>query len=173
MRYAARLDLALPSAKRKRIGKNAPVWLTEYGLQTNPPDKFGVSFSRQATYINQADWMAYRDGRIRSVSQYELVDPEDPSTFNTGLRRSNGAAKPALAAYRLPIWVSSKRVWGQVRAGGESVAVQWRSSSKKSFKTYKTVKLNSQGYFDLKVNRRGGQWRLLSGANASRTASGY
>ena len=160
-------------AKRKRIGKNAPVWLTEYGLQTNPPDRFGVSFSRQATYINQADWMAYRDGRIRSVSQYELVDPEDPSTFNTGLRRSNGAAKPALAAYRLPIWVSTKRVWGQVRAGGESVALQWRSSSKKSFKTYKTVKLNPAGYFDLKVNRRGGQWRLLANGNASRTASGY
>ena len=86
---------------------------------------------------------------------------------------SNGNAKPSLAAYRLPIWVSSKRVWGQVRAGGESVAVQWRSSSKKGFKTYKTVKLNSAGYFDLKVNRRGGQWRLLSNGNASRTASGY
>jgi hypothetical protein len=160
-------------ATRKRIASKAPVFLTEYGLQTNPPDRFGVSFGNQARYINQADWIAYRDSRIRSVSQYELVDPADSSTFNTGLRRSNGAVKPSYAAYRLPIWVSTKRVWGQVRAGGESVALQWRSSSKKSFKTYKTVKLNSAGYFDLKVNRRGGQWRLLSGSSASRTASGY
>ena len=161
------------AANRKRIASKAPVFLTEYGLQTNPPDRFGVSLGNQARYINQADWIAYRDSRIRSVSQYELIDPADATTFNTGLRKSDGTAKPSHAAYRLPIWVSSKRVWGQVRAGGESVAVQWRSSSKKSFKTYKTVKLNSAGYFDLKVNRRGGQWRLLSGSSASRTASGY
>jgi hypothetical protein len=160
-------------ANRKRIGKNAPVFLTEYGVQTKPPDRFGVSPGTQARYINQADWMAYRSGRIRSVSQYELIDPADPNTFNTGLRFADGKPKSSLAAYRLPIWVSSKRVWGQVRAGGDSVALQWRSSSKKSFKTYKTVKPGSAGYFDLKVNRRGGQWRLLSNGNASRTASGY
>ncbi|HEX8054512.1 MAG TPA: hypothetical protein VF517_16105 [Thermoleophilaceae bacterium] len=161
-------------AKRKRIGKSAPVFLTEYGIQTKPPDRFGVSFGTQARYINQADWMAYRDGRIRSVSQYELVDPADPDTFNTGLRTSSGDAKPALAAYRLPIWVSRGRVWGQVRAasGGEA-EIQWRSSSKKAFKTYRTVKLNAQGYFDQKVSPSRGQWRLVSGGVAGRTASGY
>ncbi|MDQ3935784.1 MAG: hypothetical protein M3340_14265 [Actinomycetota bacterium] len=161
-------------AARKRIGKKAPVFLTEYGVQTKPPDRFGVSLGTQARWINQADWMAYRDGRIRSVSQYELVDPPEEDQFNTGLRRSNGDAKPSLAAYRLPIWVSTKRVWGQVRAasGGEA-ELQWRSSSKRSFKKYRTVKLNSRGYFNVAVNRRGGQWRLVSGDNASRTASGY
>lgn len=160
-------------AKRKRIGKGAPVFLTEYGVQTKPPDRFGVSQGTQARYLNQADWMAYRDGRIRSVSQYELTDPADPNTFNTGLRFNNGNAKSSLAAYRIPIWVSSKRVWGQVRAGGESAEVQWRSSSKRAFKRYRTVKLNAAGYFDLKVNRRGGQWRVVAGGNSSRTASGY
>ncbi|HEX8743411.1 MAG TPA: hypothetical protein VF712_09765 [Thermoleophilaceae bacterium] len=160
-------------ANRKRIGSKAPVWFTEYGVQTKPPDRFGVSQGTQARYINMADWLTYRQSRVRSVSQYELTDPQDANTFNTGLRFSDGRAKSSLAAYRLPIWVSSRRVWGQVRAGGESVAVQWRSSSKKGFKTYKTAKLNSAGYFDLKVDRRGGQWRLLSNGNASRTASGY
>lgn len=181
---AARDDLPLASirnlyrvldqgAKRKRIAKSVPVYLTEYGIQTKPPDRFGVSQGTQARYINQADWMAYRDGRIRSVSQYELVDPADPNTFNTGLRFSNGNAKSSLAAYRIPIWVSRGRVWGQVRPGGDSAEVQWRSSSKKSFKRYKTVKLNAAGYFDLKVNRRKGQWRVVAGGNSSRTASGY
>ena len=162
------------AAAKKRIAKNAPVFLTEYGVQTKPPDPFGVSLGTQARYINQADWMAYRDGRIRSVSQYELIDPADPATFNTGLRKNDGSAKPSLAAYRLPIWVSSGRVWGQVRAAsGGTAEVQWRSSSKKAFKKYKTVNLNSRGYFDLKVSRRGGQWRLVAGSDASRTASGY
>ena len=160
-------------AKRKRIAKSAPVFLTEYGIQTKPPDRFGVSQGTQAKYLNLADWMAYRDGRVRSVSQYELADPADPNTFNTGLRFNSGKAKSSLAAYRIPIWVSSKRVWGQVRAGGQNAEVQWRSSSKKSFKRFKTVTLNSAGYFDLKVNRRGGQWRVVAGGNSSRTASGY
>ncbi|HEX8646927.1 MAG TPA: hypothetical protein VF715_08485 [Thermoleophilaceae bacterium] len=165
------LDLG---AKRKRIASKAPVYLTEYGIETKPPNRFGVTLSAHALYLNQADWMAYRDGRIRSVSQYELVDPEDTSTFNMGLRLADGKAKPAFAAYRIPIWVSSKRVWGQVRAAsGGNAEVQWRSSSKKGFKRYKTVALNSAGYFDLKVNRRGGQWRVVAGDSSSRTAGGY
>ena len=160
-------------AKRKRIPSKTPVYLTEYGLQTKPPDRFGVSPGRQALYINQADWMAYRDGRIRSVSQYELNDPPEQDQFNTGLRYTDGRAKPSLAAYRLPIWVTRGRVWGQARTGGETADLQWRSSSKKKWKTYKRVKLNSRGYFYVKVNRRGGQWRLASGDNAGRTARGY
>jgi hypothetical protein len=161
-------------AKRKRIGKSAPVYFTEYGVQTKPPDPFGVSYGTQARYINQADWMAYRDSRIRSVSQYEMNDPPQQDQFNTGLRETDGDAKPSLAAYRLPIWVSRGRVWGQVRAaGGGTAEIQWRSSSKGSFKKYKTVKLNSRGYFDQKVSRRGGQWRLVAGSDTSRTASGY
>jgi len=160
-------------AKRKRIGKNAPVYLTEYGIQTKPPDRFGVSPGTQARYLNQADWIAYRDGRIRSVSQYELNDPPETDQFNTGLRYTNGKAKPSLAAYRLPIWVSRGRVWGQARAGGDTALLQRRTSSKGKWKTYRTVKLNSRGYFDAKVNARGGQWRVVSGSNAGRTASGY
>ena len=160
-------------AARKRIAKGAPVYLTEYGIQTSPPDRFAPSLSTQARWINQADWMAYRDSRIRSVSQYELTDPPETTAFNTGLRRSDGRAKPSLASYRLPIWVSRGRVWGQVRAGGETAELQWRSSSKRGWRKYRTVSLNSRGYFDVRVNRRGGQWRLVSGGNAGRTASGY
>jgi hypothetical protein len=160
-------------AARGRIGSKAPVYLTEYGVQTKPPDPFGVSPATQARYINQADWLAYRDNRIRSVSQYELNDPPEVDQFNTGLRATNGNAKPSLAAYRLPIWVSSKRVWGQVRTGGTSADLQWRASSKGSWKTYRTVKLNAAGYFDAAVNRRGGLWRLVAGSAAGRTASGY
>jgi hypothetical protein len=161
------------AAAHGRIASKAPVYLTEYGIQTKPPDPFGVSLATQARYLNQADWIAYRDSRIRSVSQYELNDPPEVDQFNTGLRKTNGDAKPSLAAYQLPIWVSSKRVWGQVRAGGSSADLQWRASSKKSWKTYKTVSLNAAGYFDVKVSRSGGLWRLVSGASAGRTAAGY
>jgi hypothetical protein len=161
-------------ARRKRIASKTPVYLTEYGIQTRPPEKYGVSQGTHARYLNLADWMAYRNSRIRSVSQYELNDPPELDQFNTGLRFTNGEAKAGLAAYRLPIWVTRGRVWGQVRAAsGGTAELQWRSSSKKGWKTYRTVNLNSRGYFDQRVSRPRGQWRLVSGGNAGRTASGY
>ena len=34
--------------------KSVPIWITEYGHQTKPPDALGVSYSTQAAYIQQA-----------------------------------------------------------------------------------------------------------------------
>ena len=36
--------------------------------------------------MNQSDWVAFRDPRIRSVAQYKLVDDPDLAGFQTGLR---------------------------------------------------------------------------------------
>ena len=78
-----------------------------------------MTLARQATYINQSDWVAFRDRRIRSVAQYKLVDDPDLGGFQTGLRFASGEPKPSYDAYRLPIWVSRQgsrlRVYGQVR----------------------------------------------------------
>ena len=40
-----------------------------------------MTLARQATYMNQSDWVAFRDRRIRSVAQYKLVD--DPDLFGS------------------------------------------------------------------------------------------
>ena len=114
-------------AHAHRISPNLPIYLTEFGFQTNPPDRtFGVSLARQAEWINQSDYIAYRDSRVKSVSQYELFDEPDLSVFQTGLRFVDGSAKPSLDAYRLPIWVtrhgSGVSVWGQVRPADGSAA---------------------------------------------------
>ena len=52
--------------------------------------------------MNQSDWIAWRDPRVRAVAQYKLVDDASPSSFQSGLRFADGRAKPAYAAYRLP-----------------------------------------------------------------------
>ena len=44
---------------QRYLGKK-PIWLTEYGYQTNPPDPFGVSPNLQATYIGEAAMRAYQ-----------------------------------------------------------------------------------------------------------------
>ena len=37
---------------------SVPIWVTEYGHQTKPPDALGVSYARQAAYIQQSISMA-------------------------------------------------------------------------------------------------------------------
>ncbi|HEX8073833.1 MAG TPA: hypothetical protein VF545_02525, partial [Thermoleophilaceae bacterium] len=160
-------SLLRTAGSRGRLPAQTPVFLTEYGVQTNPPDRIGVSPRTQATWLNQAEWIAYLDPRVRSVSQFELTDPRDPDTFNTGLRFFNGKAKPSLAAYRLPIWVIEAgrgvQVFGAVRPAGasEEVEIQRRTSSKKPFKTVKKVRVAAGSrYFRVYLPTGGGRWRL-------------
>ena len=44
--------------------KSVPIWITEYGHQTKPPDAFGVSYATQAAYIQQS---------ISMVTSYPFV----------------------------------------------------------------------------------------------------
>ncbi|MEA2375592.1 MAG: hypothetical protein QOD53_2055, partial [Thermoleophilaceae bacterium] len=132
------------AGSRGRIPSGTPVFFTEYGVQTDPPDSIGVSPRTQAAWINQAEWLAYLDPHVKSVAQFELTDPKDPSTFNTGLRFFSGKAKPSLTAYRVPIWViragKGVQVFGGVRpAMGMStqIDIQRRTSTKKPYKTVK------------------------------------
>jgi hypothetical protein len=164
-----RLETVIDQARRqRRIPSRLPIYLTEYGVQTNPPDRdAGVSPSLAATWLNQADWMAYNDPRIRSVAQYELLDERPLGGFQTGLRTYKGRAKPTLAAYRLPIWPVYKRgrttVWGQVRPGGRGakVNVSYQSKRGSHWRTLKTVRVSSShGFFRLVTSRRAYRWRL-------------
>jgi hypothetical protein len=109
--------------RRYGVARRLPVWLTEYGYQTDPPDRIiGVSWRRQAAWLNEADYIAHRNRRVRAVAQFLLVDdgpnrrvtPLDPrywgSTFQSGLIALDGRRKPAFAAYQRPIHASRSRV---------------------------------------------------------------
>ena len=161
-------DLLRVAASRGRLPAQTPIYFTEYGVQTKPPDPIGVSPSVQAGWLNEAEWLAYLDPRVRSVAQFELTDPKDPNTFNTGLRFNSGKAKPSLTAYRLPIWVikagKGVQVFGAVRPAGTSdqVQIQQRASSKKPWATAKTVTVHAGSrYFRVYLPTGGGRWRLL------------
>jgi hypothetical protein len=109
------------AARRDRIPARLPIHFTEHGYQTNPPDTaLGVPLDSQAAYINQSDWIAYRNPRVQTVAQYKLADDPVVSGFQSGLRFSDGGLKPSYAAYRMPVWVSARgaarlRVYGQLR----------------------------------------------------------
>jgi hypothetical protein len=121
-----------------------PVWDTEYGYITNPPNRSEhyVSPATQAYYDNWAEYLSWKNPRILSTMQYLLYDP-NPSVgtpecggFASGLVYFQGApitsgcgsytpgsTKPAYDAYRLPIFMPSGggspgkplTVWGCVR----------------------------------------------------------
>src|SRR3954447_26901792 len=178
----SRLRRVLDAAARaRRIPRRLPVYYTEFGFQTNPPDRaFGVRLDRQPAYINQADWLADRDPRVRAVAQYKLVDDAPMPSFQSGLRFADGRPKPAFAAYRLPIWVSGRgtrrlRVYGQVRPAAnrtrQTVRIQVRPPHGGAFATVRTVMVRSRrGQFLVRVPRRPGVWRLAWGSLVSREA---
>ncbi|HWF54051.1 MAG TPA: hypothetical protein VG223_05475 [Solirubrobacteraceae bacterium] len=192
-----RLERGLDSAMAAwGVNRHIPIYYTEYGYQTKPPDPYQVvTPAQQAAYLNEADYMAYRNPRVVSVSQFELYDsPPNPlykrsqfdywDTFQTGLLFVHGKPKPALAAYRLPIWIPGSRfgpggtvsVWGQIRPadGGAATTaeVQWRGATG-GFRTLtKVTTANVEGYFSAHVRPPGtGTIRLLWGSYASRSAT--
>ena len=100
-----------------------PVWLTEYGYQTNPPDTFlGVPPKRQATMLSLAAMRAWRLPRVTMLIQYLYRDEPALSRFQSGLVFTNDRWKPSLQGFRLPFAQMGRRglqaiVWGQIRGG--------------------------------------------------------
>jgi hypothetical protein len=110
-----------------------PLWLTEWGFKTNPPNPFiHTNLAQQAAWINQGEYMMYREPYVKGYTQFLLVDSAPKpgtrkgsalywSTFQTGLEFQNGTPKPSFAAFQVPIWLPNARhgrsvaVWGQLR----------------------------------------------------------
>jgi len=81
-----------------------PLWLTEYGYQTNPPDpQFGVSWANQAKYLTQAFGVARRNPRITMMLWFMVQDEPVLSGWQSGFLTATGKRKPAYTAFqRLP-----------------------------------------------------------------------
>jgi Glycosyl hydrolase catalytic core len=80
---------------RKRL------WITEYGYQTNPPDRaFGVTWAKQAAYLRQAFAIARRNPRIDMMLWFLLRDEKRLGGWQSGLLTANGRKKPALNVFR-------------------------------------------------------------------------
>jgi hypothetical protein len=84
-----------------RLYGNKRIWITEYGYQTNPPDRiFGVSFANQARYLTQAYGIARRHPRIDMFLWFLLRDERRAMGWQSGLLTVSGAKKPSFAAFQ-------------------------------------------------------------------------
>jgi hypothetical protein len=160
--------LARASRKHRLAGKTA-LWDTENGSQTRPPDPKGASLSRQARFINEAEYLAWRTPYMHSFSQYLLTDEQPVWAFQSGLFFANGKPKPALGAYRLPIYVKKAGrgvlVWGRAPARGE---VTIRPSRGRDVKVHVR---DPRGYFVKRLAKRANSYFLIYGHWSSRRAT--
>jgi hypothetical protein len=139
IRSLGRVTRALDIARRRgRIGGGRmPIWSTEFGFQSNPPDPFQTRLRRIPSFMGESElWLSMRNRRVASYSQYTMTDTALRSigdaygTWQGGLRFANGRAKAGVYnAFRLPIFVrqlgpSAVEVRGAARPGGAGSVVQ-------------------------------------------------
>jgi hypothetical protein len=154
-----------------------PLYLTEFGYQTSPPDPLGVTLRRQAAYLNEAEFISYTNPAVRTLDQFLLVDdkpiPGFPrnsvaawgATFQSGLMHLSGHKKPAFNAYRFPIHLPRRavrrgrtvRVWGLVRTApngqAQQVTVQFKRNGRgRKLRTIAVRQTEpTHGYLDTRV----------------------
>ena len=101
---------------------SARIWLTEYGYQSNPPDRLlGVSLALQARYIGEGAYAAYRTPRVDLLIHFLYRDEPNLARFQSGLVTLGDTPKPAYAAFEAPLAETMRRgqrvgLWGQLRA---------------------------------------------------------
>lgn len=107
---------------RRNFG-NKRIWLTEYGYQTNPPDRgLGVAPARASRYMGEAAHRAYTAPFVDMLIHFLVRDDTAVGGWQSGLFTSSGTAKPTYAAFRFPVAQVSRLgtrtvLWGQVRPG--------------------------------------------------------
>ncbi len=85
-----------------RLYGRKPVWISEYGFQTNPPDRgiFGVPWALQARHLREAYAIARLHPRIDMMLWFLIRDERRVDGWQSGLMTASGKRKPAFGAFR-------------------------------------------------------------------------
>ena len=167
----SRLTSALDRAtKAHGSGKRYKIYNDEFGYITRPPEGAGFpSQATAATWLNETEYLSYKNRRLASYDQYLINDPtptrSNPTPgFNTGLYTSSGQPKATLSAFRLPVWLPATtikagartEVWGGARpaifaqTGSRTLEIQMQKGGRGGWTTIQTVRVSgSTGYFDV------------------------
>jgi hypothetical protein len=147
-----------------------PLYVTEWGYRTNPPNPFlKTTLAQQQKWLDEGDYMLWRQPYVQSIAQFLLLDgpplTQYPRTsrkryfnFQTGLEYSGGRPKPSFASYRVPVWLpdphhgAAVTVWGQLRTASHSspqtASIEFRRSPGDPWSTIGTVQTTSpEGFF--------------------------
>jgi hypothetical protein len=163
-----------------------PIYNTEFGYITSPPKHspdptssvrvIYLSPATAADYMNWAEYLSWRNPRIRSFQQYLIYDPLRPTRknnwggFASGLLTWTGAQKATYYAWRLPLYLPVTRarsghsleVWGCIRparfgaldtGSPQTAEIQFAPRGSGQFATLQTVTIDSGAscYFDVRL----------------------
>jgi hypothetical protein len=161
-----------------------PIYNTEFGYITSPPKHspdptssvrvIYLSPTVAADYMNWAEYLSWRNPRIRSFQQYLIYDPLRPTRknnwggFASGLLTWTGAQKATYYAWRLPLYLPvtkahrghSLEVWGCIRparfgaldsGSPQNAQIQFAPRGSGQYTTLQTITIDSGAscYFDL------------------------
>jgi hypothetical protein len=162
-----------------------PIFLTEFGYESNPPDpRNGIPYMRQAQFNQLADFLAFNDPRVMATTQFLLRDVGPLTqyakgsrlywfTYQSGLYTVRGRAKPAAFSYALPFvtypaGAGTTSFWGQLRFrpnGAQDVAVvMWRPNPKAAWQQVgDAITTSFRGFFTGTIAdpAPGGQYRAV------------
>jgi hypothetical protein len=94
-------NIGVLNRQLKRLYGNKRLWITEYGYQTRPPDRyFGVSYSAQAKYVHQAYALARKVRNIDMFVWFLIRDERRLSGWQSGVVTASGRRKPAFRAFQ-------------------------------------------------------------------------
>lgn len=125
-----RVEVALDRiAGTHRVKKGLPIYSTEFGIQTNPPDCIGqgAALPKQAEILNEAEYDSYTRPRVKTYSQYLLIDDPILTQFEPGSNERYGRYQTGL-------------LWGQNAVRCESPGVQFAYATPKqpTFDAFRT-----------------------------------
>jgi len=148
-----------------RTRSDLPLYLTEAGYQTTPPDPTSqTTLGEQARWLPEAERIGRAQPSVRSVAQFLVRDlSERPGRtlrerwddYQTGLRFADGHPKPAYAAFALPLvarrsGAAEVAFWGLVRAGsGSRQATISVLESDGTWRAIAQPRTHSDGTFDV------------------------
>jgi hypothetical protein len=137
-------------ARRGKLPRRLKIWITEFGYQTRPPDRFGTPIGRAPTLMDLSEWIAFRNSRVATYAQYTLRDND---AWQSGLRFASGRVKREVyGAFRMPLLVRALggnrfEVFGAVRsASGGRVPIESRPPGGR-YRSRGSAAINRAGYF--------------------------
>jgi hypothetical protein len=101
VRYPNVVLLTLPTFEKDLktfFHRSVPVWITEYGHETKPPDPHGVSYATQSKYAVQALNIAKNDPNVQMFIWFVFHDTTG-NPWQSGLYTAGGSQKPAYDAF--------------------------------------------------------------------------
>jgi len=149
-------------AKTLRPKGAKPLWVTEAGMLSNPPNPKGPPVDKHARWVEEALYLLWKQG-ASVVMNLNIRDPRyDPGhvpsgQWTTGLFFRGGKAKPAFKSFRFPFVTHRKskglvKAWGKAPAGG-TLKIQQKKHGQ--WRTRKRLKVHAGQVFAPTLRVRG------------------